>query len=729
MKTRHAAVLSILLSWSLSSGALAVERPVEPNIVNPAPETDAPLSSFPLDQNPAALELSAPVQEPSLQAETRRFSDLPDAPTPAQISLSAVKAAAASKARLSFWSKTIFKTQKGVSLEVKKITDHSSGFSAFSVGRKIWNIVSGRQAQESASDLISLSKENASNPLPRLSRFSPKQIQNPETREIPAPVEAEKILEELRERPPSAVFFDYDKTLTEVNEKGISLPPAKNLIEGIKTLLKRGWPIAIITSRTFDRQPASANFANTIEPLISQIPESLRDHLFFVGGAGSEFIAFKNGKPVRYLDRDWSEDEKEKISSIIDEALSELKISPEEVNISRDLPSQMLVRFNHHGDPRSTPFAELLDKNLKNRGLLFPVIHGGDFVYFNKFDKGMGAALIYSAMREKGFPVSEKNLLLVGDEFHFFPNGTMGGDAKMALAFPKSLSISVGKDLSGTLPPSVLWLGGRTSGTNMVMQELLRLPAPKKEDAFRRKVQYWTASSFLLGGLSMAALSEVPWTNLLHHPVSALGVAGSTVLSAAGIPQIVKNFKWKSLATKDLSLKAGLIWAAASALFLGLSLIKHSSPFWVASNLSGLLESSVFISQILLYNHKGVRGALSALSVALVSLAAVLGGISFPSVLFGAALGLLTVLNVPQIAANFKLYRAERKSPEGLSPLLSVLVIAGSALSLVVAATQGNIYWILTNAVSILMSALVLGQIYAPGPVNSILSKALFLRQ
>ena len=158
MKTRHAAVLSLLLSWSLSSGALAAERPVEPNIVNPAPETDAPLSSFSLDQNPAALELSAPVQEPSLQAETRRLSDLPDAPTPAQISLSAVKAAAASKARLSFWSKTIFKTQKGVSLEVKKITDHSSGLSAFSVGRKIWNIVSGRQAQESASDLISLSK-------------------------------------------------------------------------------------------------------------------------------------------------------------------------------------------------------------------------------------------------------------------------------------------------------------------------------------------------------------------------------------------------------------------------------------------------------------------------------------------------------------------------------------------------------------------------------------------
>jgi uncharacterized protein with PQ loop repeat len=226
----------------------------------------------------------------------------------------------------------------------------------------------------------------------------------------------------------------------------------------------------------------------------------------------------------------------------------------------------------------------------------------------------------------------------------------------------------------------------------------------------------------------MAALSEVPWTNLLHHPVSALGVAGSTVLSAAGIPQIVKNFKWKSLATKDLSLKAGLIWAAASALFLGLSLIQHSSPFWVASNLSGLLESSVLISQILLYNHKGVRGALSALSVAVGSLAAVLGGISFPAVLFGAALGLLTVLNIPQIAANLKLYRAERKSPEGLSPLLSVLVISGSALSLVVALAQGNIYWVLTNAVSILMSALILGQIYAPGPVNFVLSKAFFLR-
>ena len=689
----------------------------------------ASLSSFPLDQNSATLGFSAPTQESALQPETSRSSYLPEAPTPAQSPLNATKPVAASQARLSFLSKTLFKTKKGVSSEIEKLASPSSGFSAFSVGRRIWNIVSGRQVKESASDLISLPEETPLNSLPRLSPSAPKQIQNSATGEIPAPLDAEKILSELRQRPPSAVFFDYDKTLTEVNEQGISLPPAKNLVEGIKTLLKRGWPIAIITSRTFDRQPASANFANTIEPLISQIPESLRDHLFFVGGAGSEFIAFKNGKPVRYLDRDWSEDEKEKISSIIDEALTELKISPEEVNISRDLPSQMLVRFNRHGDPRSTPFAELLDKNLKSRGLLFPVIHGGDFVYFNKFDKGTGAALIYSAMREKGFPVSEENLLFVGDEFHLFPNGTMGGDAKMALAFPKSLSISVGKDLRGTLPPSVLWLGGRTWGTNLVMQELLRLPAPKREGALMRKVQYWAASSFVLGGLSMAALSEVSWTNLLHHPVSALGAAGATVLSAAGIPQILKNFRWKSAATKDLSLKAGLIWAAASALLLGLSLIKHASPFWVASNLSGLLESSVLISQILLYNHKGVRGALSALSVALGSLAAVIGGISFPSVLFGTALGLLMVLNVPQIVANFKLYRAERKPPEGLSPLLSVLVIVGSALSLVVAATQGNIDWVLINLVSILMSALMLGQIYAPGPVNSALSKTLFLRQ
>ncbi len=559
---------------------------------------------------------------------------------------------------------------------------------------------------------------------------SPKRDGDARPSALTAPLDAEQILAELRARPPSAVFFDYDKTLTEVNEKGISFPPARNLVEGIKTLLKRGWPVAIITSRTFDRQPASANFANTIEPLISQIPESLRDHLFFVGGAGSEFIAFnKKGKPVRYLDRDWSDDEKAKIASIIDDTLSELKVSPDEVNISRDLPSQMLARFNAHGDPRSTPFAELLDKKLKERGLLFPVIHGGDFVYFNKFDKGMGAALIYSAMRQKGFSVSEDNLLFVGDEFHMFPNGTMGGDAKMALAFPKSLAITVGKDMRGALPPSVLWLGGRTSGTDLVMRELLKMPAPRLNGVLSKKTKYLAGASFAVGGLGGILLSQPAWVHFLHHPMAVLGMAGTSLLSAVAIPQIVKNFKLKALATKNLSLMTNLGWAAVSALFLALSLIKHSSPFWVSSNLAGLLENSVLVSQILMYNQKGMRGALGVLPVAAVTAAAIFGGISFPTVLFGAAIGLLTVSSIPQIVANFKLYRAEGKSPEGLSPLLPALALAGSILSLAVAVSQGNIYWILTNSVAIVMSALILAQIYAPGRANSILAKALFPRR
>ncbi len=719
MKIRPLATLSVLASFISVSASFGVERPAEPILVNPALEINASLAPSPFNQNLSIPEISASAEGLDVLAAPKKTNSL--VPT-----VSAEKKSELA-ARKTVWAKTLTRAQKSVSLETKNLGTDSSDDSAFSAGRRIWDIVSGRRKKGTVPFFSKRGQSLFSSSAPSSLTLSPKRDEDARPSALTAPLDPERVLSELRARPPSAIFFDYDKTLTEVNEQGISFPPAKNLVEGIKTLLKRGWPVAIITSRTFDRQPLSANFANTIEPLLSQIPESLREHLFFVGGAGSEFIAFKNGKPVRYLDRDWSEEEKAKIASIVDESLSELKISPEEVNISRDLPSQMLVRFNTHGDPRSTAFAELLDRKLKERGLLFPVIHGGDFVYFNKFDKGMGAALIYSAMRQKGFPVLEDNLLFVGDEFHMFPNGTMGGDAKMALAFPKSLAITVGKDLRGTLPPSVLWLGGRTSGTNLVMQELLKISAPKREGVLSRKARNLAVASLAAGGLG-GILLQPAWTHFLHHPMTALGTTGTVLLSSIGIPQIVKNFKLKDAATKDLSLMGGLIWSAVSSLFLALSLIQHGSPFWISSNLAGLLESSVLVSQILLYSPRGGRGGVSALSALGATSVAILGGIAFPGFLFWTSMALLTVLNIPQIAANFKLYHATQKSPEGLSPLLSVLVVAGSALSLAVAAAQGNFYWILPNIVSILMSTMILAQIYFPKYANSILAKALLLR-
>ena len=718
MKIRRTIVLSILLPLSFWSRAFGTERPIEPEFGGPVPAVEVSLNLLPANEEFSAESVEAPV----VLSQTKKI-DSPAVPVlvekNVQTRLVADKKSFA-LARKSSWTKVLSREGKEVSSAAKNLGESASDASVFSASRRIWDIVSGRRKSQGVLAAVSVQNENPADfslRLPSSSSLTPSPKRDGDARPsaLTAPLDAEQILAELRARPPSAVFFDYDKTLTEVNEKGISFPPARNLVEGIKTLLKRGWPVAIITSRTFDRQPASANFPYTIEPLISQIPESLRDHLFFVGGAGSEFIAFnKKGKPVRYLDRDWSDDEKAKIASIIDETLSELKVSPDEVNISRDLPSQMLARFNAHGDPRSTPFAELLDKKLKERGLLFPVIHGGDFVYFNKFDKGMGAALIYSAMRQKGFSVSEDNLLFVGDEFHMFPNGTMGGDAKMALAFPKSLAITVGKDLRGVLPPSVLWLGGRTSGTDLVMRELLKMPAPRLNGVLSKKTKYLAGASFAVGGLGGILLSQPAWVHFLHHPTAVLGMAGTSLLSAVAIPQIVKNFKLKALATKNLSLMTNLGWAAVSALFLALSLIKHSSPFWVSSNLAGLLENSVLVSQILMYNQKGMRGALGVLPVAAVTAAAIFGGISFPTVLFGAAIGLLTVSSIPQIVANFKLYRAEGKSPEGLSPLLPALALAGSILSLAVAVSQGNIYWILTNSVAIVMSALILAKAFFP---------------
>jgi predicted metalloendopeptidase len=401
--------------------------------------------------------------------------------------------------------------QKHLAPEIERLKNPSaSAQSSFSLGRRIWNLVSGRQSAHKTD--VSVSEPTfipgiaspAAFPtlLPHQYRESASSAVGWGKLNIPSPQNTDAILADLRARPPAAVFFDYDMTLTDLNDKGMSLPVSDDILEGLMKLLRAGWPVGIVTSRSFDHQLANEVIPNTLwEPLIKKIPAPLRKNIFFVGGVGSELIAFQNGKPERYLDRDWTVSEKNKISKIVSEALVELRIPSEAVHINLNSRAQMSVWIHEKNDSLLASLAELLGRKLRNSGLLYTVFEGGKSVYFSKFDKGIGVSLIYTAMRERGFPVTEDNLLFLGDQFHLFQNGGMGGDARMALAFPKSRAISVGNNMSGTLPENVAWLEGiHARGTIRVINELLKLSPPRSSGAFQKKM------SLFFGGAIVGVL-------------------------------------------------------------------------------------------------------------------------------------------------------------------------------------------------------------------------------
>lgn len=634
---------------------------------------------------------------------------------------------------------TLLKLQKNIALVGAKLQNpSSSAASSFSVGRKIWDIVSGRKSS---------TPNDVSNAEPVPSREFLNAVKTPRRLEdgfarpfltqesVPNIESPDAILSDLREHPPAAVFFDYDKTLTDINDKGMSGPTPEDIIENLKKLLKAGWPIGIITGRAFDQQARGVAFSNTIwEPLISKIPESLRKNLFFVGGFGEEFIVFKNGKPVRYLSRDWNAHEKTAVSNAVFASLKELQIPLDSVDVNLNIPAQALIAFKQRGDPKIPPFAGLLDQKLKQAGFAYPVLFGGSSVYCSKFDKGIGASLIYAVMRDRGFPVTESNLLIVGDDFSIFPSGAIGGDARMAMAFPQSRALSVAEKIEGSFPDNVLWFGGpNTKGSRRVIAELLKISPPQSN----RKIamSFFMRMSAFFGASFAGILSLILSQHLFHvhfltiaGPVDFLGTMGSFLLTALGLPQLFKNFHLKNAGTRDLSLKSNFLWFGASLFLLAVSLLKHSSPLWQLINVAGVLESASVIAQMLFYNRLGGRfSALAGAALAIPTALALSGALFSPtlwaSVLFWTAIGLLTAINIPQIKTNFQLYQRERRAPSGISPLTPALVVAGSLLSLVSAVSRKDLYWILTNVISVAMCLLVLAQIYIPAKTSSIFEK------
>jgi adenylate kinase len=215
---------------------------------------------------------------------------------------------------------------------------------------------------------------------------------------------------------------------------------------------------------------------------------------------------------------------------------------------------------------------------------------------------------------------------------------------------------------------------------------------------------------------------------LLAANVGLVAAAGSVALSVIGIPQIWKNYKGGKDSVKDLAIASPLIWFAAATLLSVVSIGSGASLWWNLANVAGVVESGVVVGQINWHkrDRKELKAtALTALAV-LAPLPLIAAGLILPvsawlTASFTAAMGLLWVLNWPQIRQNVQIFKKEGRAPQGIAPMYPALVVAGSLLHLYAAVMGGDIRWAVNAAIGILTATIVLSQIYAPKATNSLI--------
>lgn len=244
-------------------------------------------------------------------------------------------------------------------------------------------------------------------------------------------------------------------------------------------------------------------------------------------------------------------------------------------------------------------------------------------------------------------------------------------------------------------------------------------PAPAKS--------FWKKPA-VKAALALAAVGAVAAAVPLLAPYAAVvAAAGSVALSVIGVPQIVKNHRAPE-AMKDLAIAGPLIWFAAAGLLSVVSIGSSSSFWWNAANIAGAVEAGIILAQInrRKQDPKEKRatmltvGAVIAL-VPLVALHAFMPLSSWLTASFATAMGLLAVLNWPQIRRNDAIFRTEGRAPRGIAPLYPALVVGGSLLHLYAALAAGDVRWAVNSGFGILTTSLVLAQIYAPRAAHALL--------
>ncbi|MBI5244271.1 MAG: hypothetical protein HY922_11440 [Elusimicrobia bacterium] len=247
-------------------------------------------------------------------------------------------------------------------------------------------------------------------------------------------------------------------------------------------------------------------------------------------------------------------------------------------------------------------------------------------------------------------------------------------------------------------------------------------PAPAQAKTFWQK----PAVRLAAGALAAAALAAT--APLLAAHVGLVAAAGSITLSVIGIPQIITNFKMGREGVKDVVLSGPLMWFAAASLLSLVSIGQGSSLWWNAANVAGVVESLAVIGQLNYFKRdaRALKATLAAIigtaiPVALIATQALLPLSAGLTAAFTAAMGILWVLDAPQIRRNYLIFRNEGRAPKGISPLYKILLIAGSLMHLFAALMGGDLRWAFNAIVAVVMGGTVLAQMYLPRAANAAL--------
>lgn len=240
---------------------------------------------------------------------------------------------------------------------------------------------------------------------------------------------------------------------------------------------------------------------------------------------------------------------------------------------------------------------------------------------------------------------------------------------------------------------------------------------------------FWKSGAFrMVASAAATAAAAAFLPSLLAPYVGVVAAVGSLTLSSIGIPWIVKNFQSKPEDVKDVVMAGPLMWFAAASLLTLVSMGQGSSWLWNSANIAGIVESLVVIGQLNYF--KKDPGTVKATLATVAGVSAVVALIASQALMplsvgltaaFSAAMAILWVLDAPQIRQNYHIFKDEGRAPQGISTLNKVLLVFGSLLHLYAAIMGGDLRWAINASVAIVMSSIVLSQMYLPRAANAVL--------
>lgn len=273
-------------------------------------------------------------------------------------------------------------------------------------------------------------------------------------------------------------------------------------------------------------------------------------------------------------------------------------------------------------------------------------------------------------------------------------------------------------------------LRGRSA--NLAASEPSR-PVAKAEPAAPKSAStapsFWSKPALRWAAAGLGVVAVAAALPLLTPHAGVVAALGSAALTVIGVPQIVKNFRGGKATVKDLVLSGNLIWFGAATLLSVVSIGNGASLWWNLANVAGVLESAIVVGQINAYRRD--KAEMKATALTAVGAAALVGLIvaqafmplkAWLDLSFTAAMGLLWVLNAPQIRHNHKVWLKEGRVADGIAPLYPALVAGGSLLHLFTALVTGDVRWAINAVIGIVTASIVLGQIYAPKATNGLLA-------